>query len=186
MAAATAKPLTSRLDKHAYVFGIDWGRFQDFTVISVMDVNTLEQVYIERFNQLDYHTQVGRLRILYEKFKPVAILAEQNAIGHAFLEMIAAISLPIFGWTATNQSKAAMVDALSTAFERGQVRILNYEPQIFELMAFTAERLPGGIVRYAAPAGQHDDCVVALGLSYLAAAAATVSRPAIRDFRVVA
>jgi hypothetical protein len=35
-----------------FIFGVDWGRVNDFTAISVIDVNTQKQVYIERFNQI--------------------------------------------------------------------------------------------------------------------------------------
>jgi hypothetical protein len=37
-----------------------------------------------------------------------------------------------------------------------------------ELEAYQVERLPGGDFRYTAPAGGHDDCVVALALAWQA------------------
>jgi hypothetical protein len=37
---------------------------------------------------------------------------------------------------------------------------------ISELQAFESTKLPGGGLRYAAPQGMHDDCVMALALAW--------------------
>ena len=54
-----------------------------------------------------------------------------------------------------------MIDALSLAFEREELRVLPDEVLLGELLAFQAERLPSGLMRYSAPEGMHDDCLVA-------------------------
>jgi hypothetical protein len=41
---------------------------------------------------------------------------------------------------------------------------------IAELLAFEAERLPSGLLRYGAPQGYHDDCVMSLALAWQAVA----------------
>jgi len=58
---------------------------------------------------------------------------------------------------------------LALAFERGEIRILNDVVLVSELAAYQAERLPSGLLRYSAPAGQHDDCVMALAIAWSAA-----------------
>jgi hypothetical protein len=55
---------------------------------------------------------------------------------------------------------------LALAFERGDIRILNDPVLVSELVAFQAERLPSGLLRYGAPGGQHDDTVMALALAW--------------------
>jgi hypothetical protein len=35
-----------------------------------------------------------------------------------------------------------------------------------ELEAYEAERLPSGLLRYGAPEGMHDDCVMSLALAW--------------------
>ena len=42
-----------------------------------------------------------------------------------------------------------------------------------ELLAFQAERLPSGLMRYSAPEGMHDDCVISLALAWHGALAPT-------------
>ena len=43
-----------------------------------------------------------------------------------------------------------------------------------DLIRFQATRLPSGMLRYAAPSGMHDDCVISLALAWHAVAAGGV------------
>ena len=42
---------------------------------------------------------------------------------------------------------------------------VTYDVLLGELLAYQAERLPSGLLRYGAPEGSHDDCVIALAWS---------------------
>ena len=55
------------------------------------------------------------------------------------------------------------------AFEQGTLKILDDAQLIAELVAFDFERLPSGLLRYGAPRGMNDDCVMSLALAYDAA-----------------
>ncbi len=71
-------------------------------------------------------------------------------------------------FTTTNASKAQAVETLALAFERGDIRILNDAVLVGELVAYQAERLPSGLLRYGAPSGQNDDTVMALAMAWSA------------------
>ena len=148
-----------------YVFGVDWGRTGDFTVIAVFDVSTRELVHLDRFNQIDWSLQRTRLKALYERFQPVAIIAEANSIGQPQIEALQADGLPVLPFTTTNASKAELVDTLALSFERQDIAILDDPTLTSELMAYQAKKLPSGLLQYGAPEGQHDDTVIALGLA---------------------
>lgn len=170
---------------HQYVVGCDWGKLEDFSAFSVLDLTTKQQAYLDRSNRIDYTLQVGRLKALCERYHPAAIVAEANSMGQAIIEWVKAARLPVYSWTATQATKQAMVEQLALAFEQGQLKILRDPVQLAELQAFEATRTPSGLMRYAAPEGQHDDTVIALGLAWLAA------RPqqrggSSRDFEVAA
>ena len=49
-----------------------------------------------------------------------------------------------------------------------QLREFHLHPArlVGELQAYQAERLPGGMLRYGAPNGMHDDTVIALALAW--------------------
>jgi hypothetical protein len=59
---------------------------------------------------------------------------------------------------------------LALAFERGDLRIINDPVLVAELQAYEMERLPSGLIRYTAPDGLHDDCVIGLALAWHGAA----------------
>jgi hypothetical protein len=155
---------------HQYIIGVDWGKHNDFTVITVMDVDTSELVLMDRFNQIDYAVQVGRLKAIVARFKPPSIVAEQNSMGEPLVEQLQREGLHVIPFTTTNATKAVAVEALALAFERGDIRILNDPVLIGELQAFEMSRTPSGMVRYAAPEGLHDDCVISLALAWQGAA----------------
>lgn len=166
MEAATSDPQSEAQPSTEYVFGVDWGKHHDFTVVSVIDSTNNRQVAIDRFNQIDYVLQVGRLKALYQKFKPARIIAESNAMGEPLIEQLRRDGLPVQPFQTTNASKTQAIEALALAFERQDLQILNEPTQIGELQAYEMERLPSGLTRYNAPAGMHDDTVMALALAW--------------------
>ena len=58
-AQATAAAQSSRHHAHTYVFGVDWARSNDYTVISVIDATTKELCYLDRFTQIDYDREMA-------------------------------------------------------------------------------------------------------------------------------
>jgi hypothetical protein len=168
MAAAIAERQAAPIAGHSYVFGVDWGRSGDYTVISVVDVTTQEQVYLDRFNQIDYELQKGRLDALYQTFKPAIMVAEANNMGAPLIESLRGC-YPIQPFVTTNATKKEIIDDLALGFEQGTFRILNDAVQVGELLSFEQTQLPSGLWRYAAAGNGHDDTVIALALAKYAA-----------------
>ena len=164
--AATADREDSRNLDDEYVVGVDWGKHHDFTVFSIINATRRAQARIERFNQIDYSTQMGRLHAVCEVFQPSQVIAEANSMGEPLIERAISEGLPVQPFTTTNTSKKQAIEALGLAFERGDLTILPDPVQLAELQAYEAERLPSGLLRYSAPAGLHDDTVMALALAW--------------------
>lgn len=166
-ACATAERQDRALPGHAYIFGVDWARANDYTVIAVLDASQRALVHLDRFSAVDYRTQTARLIALYERFRPTTIVSESNSMGGPLTEDLQSRGLPVIAFATTASSKAAIIQALEIAFERGDIRIIDDAALIAELEAYEQERLHTGI-RYSAPAGMHDDCVIALALAWSA------------------
>ena len=167
--AATATAQSSRTHQHNYIIGADWGRSNDFTALTVIDLVTKELVSLDRFNQIDYAVQLDRLTALCDRFKPVAIVAESNAMGLPLIETLQRRNLPVQAFNTTNASKQAIIDVLALSFEQGTLRILPDPILIAELQAYEMERLPSGLLRYGAPDGLHDDTVMSLAMAWYGA-----------------
>lgn len=162
---ATAQRQVQAIKTHEYVFGMDLAKYEDFTVIAVWDITTRELVYIDRFNGVDYVMQLDRLKALYDDFKPQRIVIERN-IGEMFIEQAIRAGMPVMPFVTTPASKLKIVDDLAFGFEQGHAHIIPDETLILELESFTTTKLPGGGLRYSAPSGMHDDCVIAACLGY--------------------
>jgi len=162
---AEAATATGAQEGQDTILGVDWAKHSDFTVITVLD-NQGQMLALDRFNEIDYQFQLGRLRAIVNKYKPQLIVCERNAMGEPLLEQLQREGLPVLGFQTTSTSKVQIVESLALAFERGEIAILPDRTLINELQAFEMTRLPSGTLRYSAPSGLHDDCVISLALAW--------------------
>lgn len=181
MAAATATPRDRAEREGQYVCGVDFARDNDFTAVAVFDLFNRELVHLDRFTNVEYTVQLARLNGLYERFKPLAIVAESNSMGGPMVEFMRRNGLPVRPFVTTNATKAQVIESLALAFEQGSIKIIPDPVLIAELQAYELERLPSGLIRYGAPAGMHDDTVIALALAYYAASQPS-RRPRVREY----
>jgi hypothetical protein len=166
--AATLSP-SEPVEGRQYVIGVDWGRTNDATVLSVIDTSEKVQVYLDRMTDTDYASQRLRLAALSKRYNDATVIAETNSMGQPNIEALQAAQVNVTGFTTTNATKAEIIQKLELAFELRQIRILNNAIQTAELMAYESEKLPSGLVRYQAPEGMHDDTVMALALAWYGA-----------------
>ena len=166
MECATATAIEEPIEGRQYVAGVDIGLKVDFTVVSVFDVESREQVYMDRFNQVPYSVLYDRLEAVHRRFNLQAMTIEDNSIGTPPFEEMQERGLPVIPFHTTNTTKQAIIQSLAAAFEHGEIKILNDPVQVGELQAFEGKRLPGGGFTYGAPAGLHDDTVMAMAICW--------------------
>jgi hypothetical protein len=154
--------------RHSYVVGVDWGKYEDYSVFAVIDTTVRELCHLDRSNHLDYTLQVRRLEDICKRYQVSQVIAEGNAQATT-IELLRKANLPVREFTTSNVSKQNIIEGLKLGLEQGRLKILDNSVLLSELQAFEATRLPGGGLRYAAPSGYHDDCVMALALAWDAA-----------------
>jgi phage FluMu gp28-like protein len=163
---ATTGKVKQREPEHQYIMGADFARTNDFTVLSVLDVTDKSMVYLDRFTNVDYATQIDRLTALHNKYQCDAIVAEANNMGGPLVEQMQWAGLPVQPFTTTNATKAQIIQGLALALEQQAVTLLDDATLRNELLAYTIETLPSGLLRYGAPEGLHDDTVMSLALAW--------------------
>ena len=151
---------------HDYVAGVDWGRHHDYTVIAVIDATARRLVALDRFNNIGWRLQRGRLKTIEAHWRAQLIWAEANSIGAPNIEALQEDGLPMRSFLTTSRSKSPLIEALALAIERGLLGLLDDPALLGELASFSLERLPGGGYRYGAPPGTHDDTVIATALAW--------------------
>ena len=123
-------------------------------------------VAIDRFHQIGWDIQRGRLKTMCDRWNPAAVWAEANSAGAPNIEALQAEGLPVRPFMTTAASKKPLIEGLALALERGELALLPDEVLLGELASYRMERSPDGFYRYSAPSGAHDDCVIALALAW--------------------
>lgn len=165
---ATADWQYGALEDHQYVFGVDWGKENDYTVVAVFDLQLQALVFMDRFNQVDYVRQLQRVGGLAERFRPMQIIAEKNNVGSPLIDAMRREGMPVYAFVTSASSKQTIVDNLALAFDQSSVTVIPDTTLVSELQAFQSEQMATH-TRYGAPDGVHDDCVMAACLGWYGA-----------------
>jgi phage FluMu gp28-like protein len=165
MAAVKARGQSKPIQGHKYVIGCDWGKMEDFTVFVVMDATNKEVAAIERMNQVDYVTQADRLEYLVKQWNPQQVVTETTGVGEPIADILRNRSIGIRSFKTTRRSKEDLIGWLIRAFDENEIGIIDHQVLIAELQMMEASPTTTGF-RYEAPAGYHDDCVMALALAW--------------------
>lgn len=152
-----------------YVAGLDWGKLQDRTVLTILDTGTNHVVHTEVMEGIEYQKQLARIQGVCSRFPGLrAIVAETNAMGEPLFESAARRGLPVQRFQTTNATKAQIIDDLVLAFEQRAIAIPNDDALFDELENFAGKKLPSGVMSYGAQDGFHDDRVMSLALAWSA------------------
>ncbi len=163
--AAILEPTEPSSDRQ-YIAGVDVAASVDYTVVTVLDVETREMVYMDRFNRVDYPVLIDRLAAIYGRWHLDTMVVEANSIGRPVIDHMIERNLAIVAFTTTNATKQAVIQGLQSAFEHGNIKIIDDPVLIGELLSFESKRNTSGSFSYSAPDGLHDDCVMSLALAW--------------------
>ncbi len=145
-----------------YIAGIDLAKYQDWTVIVVMD-NEGHVVDFDRFQQLDWRIQKERIIRMLKKWNAIGYM-DSTGVGDPIFDDLRG-KVRVKPYRFTYESKKALVENLLVAMEQGLVSFPHIDTLIHELSIFQRSATKDGRIHYSHPAGQHDDCVIALALA---------------------
>lgn len=150
---------------HSLVAGVDWGQVNDFTVISIGCETCNKEVYLDRFNQIDWHFQRERLANALSTWNVRNALVEVNSIGGPNFEELLRTGVSVMAFQTTAQTKGPLILSLALCFEKSEMKFLDIPIATRELEAYEANRSEvTGRITYNAPSGFHDDTVIARAL----------------------
>ena len=150
---------------HRYTMGVDLGKHEDFTVLTVVDKNNNNVVYFDRFKQIDYPFQKARIKATAQRYNNARIIVDSTGVGEPIQEDLSRETLFIDDFKFTNRSKKELVEKLSIFIEQKRIWIPPQDVLIDELKSFGYHLTDSGNVIYRAPQGLHDDCVMSLALA---------------------
>jgi len=163
------------------VIGCDVAKHTDFTVLIAMDAETGRCFAIDRFNQLDWPVQKERILGFVRQHRGRLIL-DATGVGDPIYDDLKRVYSDVEGFKLTQGSKTELIQRLIVAVEQRKVswpgeskqketkgtkligsadwNVLTSEMKRYEYVISGAGR-----ISYNAPAGYHDDCVIALALA---------------------
>jgi len=150
---------------HYYIIGVDLAKYQDFTVFIVMDKTTHKVVAYDRFQEINYPLQKMRLIALAKKYNNAKVIIDSTGLGDPIADDLRHEGLLVEDFKFTGKSKMQLVDKLSIFIEQKGIIIPPIPELIDELKIFSYEISDAGNIKYIAPRGFRDDCVMALGLA---------------------
>jgi hypothetical protein len=140
------------------VYGVDLAKSVDWTVAIGLDENGAV-CRLDRY-QLPWEETVRKLA---HEIGSASAIVDSTGVGDPIVERLQRELSNVEGYHFSSSSKQKLMEGLAVAIQSSEIRY----PQgviVSELDIFTYEYTRTG-VRYTAPSGMHDDCVMALALA---------------------
>ena len=154
------RPQTSEI-----VIGCDLAKHTDFTVLIAMDRQSGHCLAMDRFNHLDWPVQKERITAFYRRYNGLLVL-DATGVGDPVYDDLRHVIPRIEPVRLTNLNKAQLIQRLIVAIEQQQIGWPEaWTTLTDELKRYEYQITPSGNITYNAPAGYHDDCVIALALA---------------------
>lgn len=152
-------------NKH-YVIGVDVAKYEDWTVLVVIDLTSFRVVAFDRWNKVDWEYTRQQIEAKSKEYNEALIVIDSTGVGDPLAESLKRDSFPVHEYKYTNQTKKYLIENLALKIQQGAIRFPNIPTLIHELEIFGYEYNPASrMITYNAPSGYHDDAVNALALA---------------------
>lgn len=148
-----------------YFIGADFARYNDFSVFTAINANTLTVAKRVRLNTVDIKSQLEQLKQLSDEYGKCLVVADVTGMGIPIVEQLASMGVPCEGFNLSNKTKEELISKLSIGIQNNYLTLINDPTLIGELKLFEYKRTDSGNLKMEAARG-HDDCVISLGLAY--------------------
>ena len=160
--------IKSGKDSKHYFAGIDLGRADDYTVLTIVDEDNNE-VYSERWRHMDWSVIIQNVVKSLNTYKAHTLVeanGAQDAIYEHIRDKVSYSKSRIQPFVTTSKSKQSIVEDLIVKFENIELGIIGHDWQVNELEVFTYEyNLKTRAIKYSAPVGLHDDYVMSRAIT---------------------
>ena len=147
--------------------GIDLGRANDYTVATFIDEKG-HIVDIYRQNLQDWSQMIQEMLVKIKQWNAI-VMVETNSIGDVVFEMLKKQWQNTHPFVTSSKSKNEIIESLAVDLNNIEIKIPS--PELFgvlqfELSIYEYDYSPNTrSIRYNAPNGFHDDCVMSLAIS---------------------
>jgi len=145
--------------------GVDLAKYQDFTVITPIDLSTFKVGPQEVFNKIDYSLQKTKIESQHFKYNKAEITLDSTGVGEPIYDDLVHSKIPVRSFKFTESTRRDLLVNLQVLLEQEIIRIPNEAELIEQLRSFQYELADSGKVKMVVPDGVHDDRVMSLALA---------------------
>lgn len=167
--ACIAGELEEPKPRRTYILGWDPAKYQDYSVITILDADTMHAVYWDRSNQVDYSIQIAHVEQIARRYNNAHILQDSTGVGDPLVEQLRLRNLSVDGYLFTNASKKVLIETLAIGIQHRRLTFPHLPTLLAELRMMEYTLTPSRMIQYSAPPGEHDDTVISLALAYYGA-----------------
>lgn len=144
-----------------YVMGVDLGKREDWTVITVIDAQRRQVVGFERFQKIDWSLQKEKIARCAKEYNLPLIILDSTGLGDPIEDDLKRMGLSVRGFKFSSNTKKQLIEKLILSIEDRRITLPDIPELVQELEDFDIDEYG----RYSAPEGLHDDCVISLALA---------------------
>ena len=150
----------------SYVMGVDLAKYQDYTVVIVIEKVNKQVVYFDRFHKLDWNFQKNKIINVVRRYNNAQCIIDATGIGDPIYDDLNRLGLNIVPYKISGTSKKPLIENLSLQIQEKGISYPDIPELINELNIYAYKQNPTtGHTAYSAPEGYHDDIVIALALA---------------------
>jgi hypothetical protein len=147
-----------------YQIGIDLAKYQDFTVISVVDLHTFHTVKQLKLNHIDWSDQKEIIVKEIKYWNKARTFIDSTGVGDPIVEDLKRLCPSVEAFHFNETSRTQLLNNLQVLLEQDKIKIPNDAELVDELKSMQYE-LVGQKVKMKVPEGLHDDRIISLGLA---------------------
>jgi hypothetical protein len=149
-----------------YILAADVARKKDWSVLTVID-DEGHVVSMDRFNQVSWSLQVERAKLLYETFGCRKAICDGTGVDDVVAEKFEDAGMNVEAFIFTVPSRRLLIEELVMACDNSEITVPATEKfQVYRSELESMEyQLDGQSIKYAVPAGLHDDALFSLALA---------------------
>lgn len=152
-----------------YCIGADFARTHDFNVFTVLKKYDNQVVKIVRFKERSWEFAMKELFKLQDSYNKAMVVVDSTGVGDPIYERLQYEGMFPKGYKFNSRTKEELIEQLMLVIEHDEIGIPEAaEEMLQELRQFEYEVMPTTRrIRYNAPEGRFDDCVISLGLAVM-------------------
>jgi hypothetical protein len=152
-------------DRGIYQLGVDLAKFNDYTVITPIDMTTFKVCPQDSFNKIDYTLQKTKIEAAYYKYDRPRVIMDSTGVGNPVVDDLVNKGINVVPFTFTYNSRNELLINLQILLEQDKIKIPDDPELLAELESAFFDITPQGRTKIVVPDDKHDDRLMSLALA---------------------